>query len=175
LSRELVLGAGRDPRKLITTSGPAFIDPVMLDQFDYPGIDVVHDLDKHPLPFVDEEFDEIHAYEVLEHLSRQGDWRFFFAEWSEYWRILKPGGKFYGSVPALDSPWLWGDPSHTRALSIESFTFLDQGEYARQAGVTAMTDFRSVYRADFSVESAGFKDQRLFFILAAVKPSRFEG
>ncbi len=67
--------------------------------------DVVWDLNPLPLPFADNSFDEIHAYEVLEHTGVQGDYRFFFAQFSDFWRILKPGGVLIGTVPLPTSPW----------------------------------------------------------------------
>ena len=136
------------------------------------GPDVVHDLEQLPLPFADDAFDEIHAYEVLEHTGRQGDYRFFFAQFSDFWRVLKPGGYLCGSVPLPNSPWAWGDPSHTRIVSGQSFVFLDQTEYTRQVGKTAMSDFRHIYSADFSVEVAAERDPCLFFALKAHKPAR---
>ncbi len=37
-------------------------------------------------------FDEIHAYEVLEHVGTQGDYKRFFWQFGQFWRILKPDG-----------------------------------------------------------------------------------
>lgn len=133
--------------------------------------DVVHDLESLPLPFGDDTADEIHAYEVLEHVGRQGDWRFFFAQWSDFWRVLKPGGMFFATVPLPTSPWAWGDPSHTRVLPVQCLTFLVQPAY-EQVGRTAMSDFRSVYRADFDILHTGEAEGSLLFVLRAVKPSR---
>lgn len=167
----LMIGAGRSRVKRIDVDG---VDEwvgglVTLDNNPDHGTDVVHDLNVHPLPFEDNSFSTIHAYEVLEHLGSLGDYRFFFSEFSEYWRILEPGGLFYATVPALDSPWLFGDPSHTRVIVPESLVFLSQAEYERQVGVTAMSDFRSIYKADFepvgtNVEGGSFK-----FVLRAIK------
>jgi len=110
--------------------------------------DVVHDLDVLPYPFDDNQFDEIHAYDVLEHQGKQGDWRFFFDQWSEIWRILRPGGYFCGICPKAMSPWAWGDPGHTRIISKECITYLSQDEYRKQVGVSPMTDYRPWYKAD---------------------------
>src|SRR5207253_648488 len=106
-------------------------------------------LENHPLPFENESFDEIHAYEVLEHLGGQGNWRFFFAEFTEYHRILAPHGSLYAAVPAWNSFWAWGDPSHKRIINEGTLSFLSQEEYAKQVGKTAMSDFRFCYRVDF--------------------------
>lgn len=133
--------------------------------------DVVHDLFSIPLPFADDSFDEIHAYEVLEHVGAQGDWRFFFAQWADFWRLLKPGGVFLGTVPLPTSVWAWGDPSHTRVIPKESFVFLNQPSYA-QVGKTAMSDFRFIYKADFDVIHLKENGDVLEFALQAVKPSR---
>ncbi len=67
--------------------------------------DVLHDLESLPYPFESASFDAIHAYEVLEHTGRQGDWRFFFAQFSELWRLLRPGGYLVASTPLATSPW----------------------------------------------------------------------
>jgi SAM-dependent methyltransferase len=134
--------------------------------------DVVHDLTRLPLPFADNTFQEIHAYEVLEHTGAQGDWRFFFNQWMDFWRILKPGGQFFGHSPEWNSDWAWGDPGHTRVITQNSFGFLMQTEYTSQIGVTCMTDYRSFYKADFDVRHIDHRDGKFFFMLEAVKPSR---
>jgi SAM-dependent methyltransferase len=135
---------------------------------------VIWDLLEMPLPFAGDTFDEIHAYEVLEHTGQQGDWKFFFAQWSEFWRILKPEGAFFGTVPAYNSPWAWGDPSHTRVLPSESLVFLSQPEYEAQVGKTPMSDFRFVFKADFDILHTVIDASTHQFVLRAVKPSRIQ-
>jgi hypothetical protein len=54
----------------------------------------------------------------------------------------------------------------------ESFTFLVQPEYDRQVGVTAMSDFRFFYKADFDIIHLQENGDILEFVLKAVKPSR---
>lgn len=134
--------------------------------------DVVHDMNDLPLPFADDSFDELHCYECLEHLGKQGDWRFFFDQWADFWRVMKDGACFFGTVPLPTSPWAWGDPSHTRVIPKESFTFLVQPEYDRQVGATAMSDFRFFYKADFDIIHLQENGDILEFVLKAVKPSR---
>lgn len=134
--------------------------------------DVVHDLEVLPYPFEEDAFEEIHAYEVLEHLGRQGDWRAYFAQFSELWRILKPGGFLAGTCPSWRSMWAWGDPSHTRVITSGSLVFLDQDQYTRQVGKTPMSDFRFVYKADFKAAWIQEDEEALKFVLQAVKPSR---
>lgn len=120
-------------------------------------------------------WDEIHAYEVLEHLGRQGDAHSFFAHFSEIYRLLRPGGHLLATVPSKRSGFFWGDPSHSRAIVQESLIFLDQNEYIVQcdrAIPTGMSDYRSIYKADFKLVDHNDNGGSLYFILQAVKPSR---
>lgn len=143
---------------------------ITLDMNEDHKPDVVHDLTVLPLPFPDNHFDEIHAYDVLEHTGQQGDWRFFFDQWAEFWRILKPCGTFCGISPHWKSPWAWGDPGHTRIVCQEQFTYLNQEEYKRQVGVTPLTDYRFYYKADLRlVFSKVDENQQFYYILQAVK------
>lgn len=141
--------------------------------------DVIWDLNRRPLPFDDDSFDECHAYEVLEHLGRQGDYHAFFEEWSEWWRILKPGGLFFATCPHWSSKWAWGDPSHTRIVSVDSLIFLNQPAYTAQVGKTPMSDFRHIYKADFDIIHAHVLRHEIDnatqeFCLRAIKPSRIK-
>lgn len=122
-----------------------------------------------PLPFEADTFDEIHAYEVLEHIRSQGDWRALFRQFSDYWRVLKPDGWFYGSVPLSDGKWAWGDPGHRCVIPAETFIYLSQREYRAQVGVTAMTDYRHWYKADFELRWAKRGETSLYFALQAIK------
>lgn len=169
--RHLLIGCGRDRRKLITAGGESWDELVTLDIEPSHRPDLVWDLENLPLPFAPGEFSEIHAYEVLEHTGRQGDYRFFFAQWSEFWRLLRPAGLFCGTVPLPRSKWAWGDPSHSRLVTREQLTFLDQTSY-REVGSTTMSDFRPVYKADFEIEHLAERGGNLWFVLRAIKPAR---
>jgi hypothetical protein len=169
---ELLIGCGVSRvKKLVWQGRSEWAGLVTLDMNDAHGAEIVHDLADLPLPFGDGSFDEIHAYDVMEHVGQQGDWRFFFDQWSDFWRMLKPGGVFCGISPAPHSPWAWGDPGHTRIMSPECLIFLSQPQYA-QVGRTPMTDYRLRYAADFDVVHAVFEGQQFHYVLQAVKPAR---
>lgn len=172
--RELLLGCGSTRDRRINVKG--WTDWANLTTLDYEPShhpDVVHDLRETPWPFPDDTFDEIHAYEVIEHIGAQGDYVAFFAHFYEAWRILKPGGVFVGSCPWFDSMWAWGDPGHTRIIAPASFVYLDRQEYHNQIGVTAMTDYRSVWGGDFECIWSHKNDETHLWALVAHKPIRY--
>lgn len=170
---ELLIGCGTDRSKKLVWKGRAEWSALTtLDMNPAAAPDVVFDLNDPVLPFGDDAFDEIHAYDVLEHVGRQGDWRFFLDQFADFWRVLKPGGVVLGISPHPSGPWAWGDPGHTRVISPESFVFLHQPNYGRPP----MTDYRPWYRADFDlVHSEIYDNLQHGFVLQAVKPSRVHG
>ena len=123
------------------------------------------------MPFNDDQFDEVHAYDVLEHTGRQGDWRFFFNQFYEFWRIMKNGGTFHATVPCWHSIFAMGDPGHTRIISENTLVFLSQLEYRAQVGKTPMTDYRPYWEGDFNILAAQYDDDETVFgfVLQAVK------
>lgn len=169
--KELLLGCGsrRDKDVTFEQISKDWSNLVTLDLIADHKPDVVHDLNTLPYPFADNEFDEIHAYEVLEHLGRQGDWRFFFDQFSEMWRILKPGGYLVGSCPMWDQEWAWGDPGHTRLITPKMLGFLEQRFYGVEVGKTSASDYRSVYKADFEILGIKERGPQFFFVLQAKK------
>lgn len=171
---DLLLGAGSSLVKLIVPPAhpPNWVEGVItLDSNPAHNPDVLWDLNRRPLPFPSDTFGGIHAYEVLEHLGRQGDAVAFFAEFHEYWRILRKDGLLIATVPSHLSPWAWGDPSHTRIITEGTLMFLDQTQYA-QVGRTPMSDFRPIWAGDFETVWCGTEADQLAFILRAIKPAR---
>ena len=167
--KELLLGCGsRTKKQLSIGKDTEFENVTRVDINPDHNPDIICDITKHPLPFNDNEFDEIHIYDVLEHLAQQGDYKFFFEEFTEYARILKNGGHFFASVPAETSPWLWGEPSHKRVINEHTLTFLNQKLYG-QVGTTAMSDFRYIYKADFVKVYTNIIEDTFLFILEVRK------
>jgi len=191
---ELLIGCGHARRKLLAppnSSLSMWCNLVTVDENAECNADILCNLDHVPwnpsyvgpsvprslfdeelIFFADSMIDEIHAYEVLEHLGQQGHVHSFFSHFAEMWRILKPGGYLCATVPSRYSPWLWGDPGHRRAILPQTLIFLDQTSYASQLGRTAMSDYRGIYKADFKVVSTTDDRQFHSFILQAMKPAR---
>jgi SAM-dependent methyltransferase len=167
---ELLLGCGHSRKKQVVFPDiPAdWTGLTTLDIDPSVNPDVVWDLNNTSLPFEDGAFDEVHAYECLEHVGRQGDWRFFFDQFADFWRILKPKGYFVGTVPMWDSPWAWGDPSHTRVITAGTISYLDQDHY-EQVGVTSTSDFRGVWKGNFHVTGMQEQEHQFCFVLKAIK------
>jgi SAM-dependent methyltransferase len=169
MSRALLLGAGNNRALKVgvgTEPVPTTIVTLDMDIAAHP--DLLHDLEQKPWPALNDSFDQIHAYEVLEHLGRQGDWRGFFDDFAEIYRILRPGGHLVFSSPLPESVWAWGDPGHTRIVSLESLTFLDQDNY-KQVGTTPMTDYRGYWKGNLKLVGHQKTEHNLFAILQAVK------
>lgn len=104
--RKLNLGCGRNIKK----------DCINLDSVSLPGVDVVHDVESLPLPFGDEEFDEIRCDNILEHIE-------YIPVLKELHRILKPRGLLRIRVPHFSSRNNYVDPTHKKRFSIDTFDF----------------------------------------------------
>jgi hypothetical protein len=130
--------------------------------------DVLWDLNNVPLPFADNSVDEIHAYNVLEHIGTQGDFRFFFKQFEDFWRMLKPGGFVCAIVPDFATMWTFGDPGHTRVINFGTLHFLNQKSYD-EVGTTSMTDYRWCYKGNLSIFHCKVDNGNFYFILEAIK------
>ncbi len=164
--KELVLGCGNHRQKVLFHQhlGKEYQNPTYVDIDPDCEPDVLHDLNKHPYPFGDRSFSEIHAYEILEHLGTQGDWKFFFDQFAELHRLLEPDGYVFISVPDGTGKLAWCDPGHTRAFTASTFGFLEQSTYS-QVGKTAIADYRHYWKKDFQIIGIDTTDNRLYVVL----------
>ena len=74
--------------------------------------DILHDLNVHPWPVNDSEFDVVHSSHCIEHLDDPEK------AISEMYRVAKPGGLLILTVPHFSSRLAWTDIEHKRAFSI---------------------------------------------------------
>lgn len=152
---ELLLGCGNSRKKQLWLQDQSqeWSNLITLDLSESCNPDIVFNLNAlcfgGQLPFEAETFDELHAYNVLEHVGKQGSFLEFFTEFQEYWRVLKPGGKFFIITPAWSSQWAWGDPGHVRCFTPGTWSFLNQKIYETDVGKTSMTDYRDVWNYSF--------------------------
>src|SRR5438045_2079255 len=137
---ELLVGCGNRRDKILYPLGLTTwtkLHTLDIDPNCKPG--VIADLEQG-LPYASNSFSEVHAYDVLEHLGTQGDFKAFFRHFGELARVVKNYGFICGITPRWDGTWAWNDPGHTRIISPHTLTYLNQAEYKSQIGRTAMTD-----------------------------------
>jgi SAM-dependent methyltransferase len=105
-AKRLNLGCGTDIR-------PGWVN---LDSADLAGVDVVHDLDRLPLPFEEGAFEMVECQDILEHVDLVPVLR-------DLHRILAPGGRLRIRSPHFTSSAYHIDPTHRRAFSIRTLDF----------------------------------------------------
>lgn len=165
IQRSLLIGCGNSrTKKVYLESHQEWVGELTtLDFNPNCGADVIFDLARlssiampeglhgiRILPFDDDTFDELAAYDVLEHFGRQGDWRGFFSEMAEFHRVLKPGGTFGIIVPIGEDALV--DPGHTRFFHATWFHFLSQSYYEKAlAEGRPVTDYRWYWPLNFEI------------------------
>ncbi len=93
-----------------------------------------------PIPFEDDTFDSISAFDFIEHVPRQlyRDGAIvtpFMDLMDEVWRVLKPGGLFYAVTPAFPHADAFKDPTHVNIITDETHTyFCGKNSYGRNYG-----------------------------------------
>jgi|SRR3989344_2799762 len=111
-SNKLNIGSGADIRK-----GYINLDIVKL-----PGVDVVWDVDKYPWPFESGRFEEIIAYQILEHVEDP----LKFLE--EVCRVSKDNAKVVIETPHHASGNAYADVSHKNFFNLQAFINLTQNK-----------------------------------------------
>lgn len=105
------------------------------------GLDIEDaDLAIEPIPYANEYFDYVTAYDFLEHIPRLlyvPERRYPFVElMSEIYRVMKVGGKFLSSTPAFPHGAAFQDPTHVNIITPDTFYeyFDDRKIWAKQYG-----------------------------------------
>ena len=120
MSKKLNLGCGNDIRK----------NWINLDILNNKGVDIIHDLNKLPLPFNENYFDYILCTDVLEHIN-------YFPLMNELYRILKKKGILKIKVPHFTSRSNYTDPTHIHKFSSKTFHyFVNEGKFAYERKVS---------------------------------------
>jgi ubiquinone/menaquinone biosynthesis C-methylase UbiE len=114
----LDLGCGRRKRP----------NAVGIDSNPRSDADVIHDLNLFPYPFPENEFDEVYADNILEHLDD------ILKVMAELHRITKSSGNIHITVPHYSHRNAHTDPTHKHFFGVHSFDYFIDG--------TSHSDFR---------------------------------
>ena len=134
------------------------------------GLDIREDLSKNiryadltvePLPFTENMFDFITAYDFLEHVPRViylPERRFPFIQlMNEIHRALKPGGIFFARTPFYPISSAFTDPTHVNVITADTFPmyFDDKHTWAKMYG----------FKGGFKLKFQAVNDTHLVTIL----------
>ena len=160
-SKSLDLGSGQDPQN------PFLADKVY-------GIDLTSNIEKNifqadlaidKIPFEDNYFDYLTAYDFLGHIPRiiyTPNRRFSFVEiMNEAWRTLKPGGLFLSHTPVYPYSHLFRDPTHVNLIACDTFRlyFDDKNRMAKMYG----------FKGSFEIVHEFIREPNLITILKKVE------
>lgn len=173
-------------------AGPHSIADVQIDLFKTNDKTIVHNLLNVPWPLEGNQFDEVRAEQVLEHIPaqlhiivernkahKQGSItpqsKYNYGEWvtwyprveimREIYRVLKPGGMLHASVPMFHG---WSqDPTHVDVMwSRETFSYF-YGDYgANEKGHFS----KEGYGIDFQFEHSSDYDNGSILTVKLTKP-----
>ncbi len=137
---------------VIGSAGKKHDDAVTVDIDPLHKPDVLHDLSVVPWPFADNQFSEIIAHHVIEHIDN------IIPVMQELHRVCRPDGEIHIEVPHHTS-WCAKDPCHKAYYSYFSFDGFIQGsknaEWVTGPKFTCLSRelcFHRAYRRFFSAQ-----------------------
>jgi len=98
-----------------------------VDRAGLVGVDLVHDLEIHPWPISAGCAERVACYQTLEHI------RDMLAFMADLWRVCsaEPQAWVEITVPYHAAPTAWGDPTHVRAFTEDTFRYFEPGYVER--------------------------------------------
>lgn len=142
---KLHIGCGNDYKKgYVNLDGSKEVKP-----------DVVWNLEKTPLPFKKEQFEEVLANHVMEHITN------FIPLIHELHRITKKNGKIIIRTPFYSSWGQFNDPTHVRFFSPWTFTYFNKGNYSHEVKTKGNMFLMKKVKINFGVGSS--KKMNWFF------------
>jgi 2-polyprenyl-3-methyl-5-hydroxy-6-metoxy-1,4-benzoquinol methylase len=153
-----------EKRKLdIGCGGHKVAGAIGLDWIGATQADVICDLRQFPWPLQESSFDEIYAYNVLEHLSDT------VATMEEIHRVGREGALVHIRTPHFASLESWEDPTHVHHFSLESFDYFCDG--TRHVGHYSPKRFRVVAK---KLHFGGHPISIMGRMLCAMNPRKYE-
>lgn len=159
-TKTLDMGCGSKPRNPFNAAEMYGVDIV-----DGLGPNIRRaDLAIEPIPFEDDSFEFVTAYDFIEHIPRvvyAPHRRNSFVEFmNEVYRVLKPGGYFLSSTPVYPHPFAFMDPTHVNVITDKTFLayFDNVNRWAAMYG----------FNGAFAVVQNEVRDSHLFCILQKV-------
>jgi len=90
-----------------------------IDMFNFPGVDISHNLEKIPWPVKDNEFDKVICSHILEHVGNLTE------VMNEIWRVCKNGSEIIIYSPYFSNYGAYTDITHKHFFTSESFDYFD--------------------------------------------------
>ena len=145
----LDLGCGKFPRNPYQRARLSGIDIRAMPEtggFDYKVANLV----VQPIPFADDLFGSVSAFDFVEHVPRilatpdgSGTVFPFVRLMQEVWRVLAPGGLFYALTPAFPNPEAFVDPTHVNIITDATHAYFCGAEpLGRMYGFTGRFEAR---------------------------------
>lgn len=122
--RHLDFGCGANPRNPFQANELITVD-IQIHSNEVP----THKIEPgSQLPFENETFDCVSAYDVLEHLSREAPNNLFIYYMNELHRVLRPGGTAVFVFPSFPHRDAFSDPTHVNFITSQSVDFFTNNQ-----------------------------------------------
>ncbi len=123
-----------------------------LDKTELEGVGVVHNMNKFPYPFGDNEFDEIYYKHVLEHTND------LIKVMEELYRLSRSKAKIKVIAHYFSGQGAYNDPTHKGFFTWKTF------DYFSNKGYYSTSRFRILKKRIFFFSSRDFLKSRIFSI-----------